>query len=203
MRKSKNKKKVEVKRVVVTYDTIILHDFVDGVMNENIDPMIYEEFMYKIRDKEQTYISKLIKDINALQHKYNLVKLIVKEFYLHKRIQAIQPDCPLPDLEETWKVLISIVPARKTDTNDVIMARASKLLADIKMKEVELKQLQPVTEGGRADNSYFNRMIASVGVYHKIQINRMTMLLAEFVEYLLIMREQQNYMESESKKQKR
>jgi hypothetical protein len=149
------------------------------------------------------YANYQIKDINSLQHKYNLVRLIVHEFTLHNRILKIEPGYSLPNLDEIWKVLMNIVPARKTDTPEIIMARANKLLADIKIKEIELKQLQPVTEGGKADSSYFNRLISSVSVYHKIQIQRKAMLLCEFVEYLLIMREQQNYMESEIQKQKK
>lgn len=186
----------------VSYETILLHDFVEAVDKHSVDPGIYDEFVFKIKDKDQTYISKLLKEINVLQHKYDLVRLIVHRFVLEARIRQIAPDMKLPDQRDVWKVLISIIPARKTDSSTVILARAGKLLEQMKIKQMELDQLQAVTKGQKADRNYFNRVIAAVGVYHKIQINRMIMLLSEFVEYYLLMREQQAHIEQEIKKQK-
>jgi hypothetical protein len=195
-------KKKEESQNKVTYGNIMLHDFIEQVENETIDQSIYDEFIFKIKDKEQTHIAKLLKDINILQTRYNNVMLIVHKLDIERKIKLLNPKIEIPDSDWVWKILMNMIPCRKGEALNIIIVRSNKLLEEKKVKEMELKQLQPVTDGRqRADKNYFNRIIVAVATYHKIQIIRKTQLLCEFVEMLLMMREQQEHLEQELKKQ--
>jgi hypothetical protein len=186
----------------ITYHNILVHDFEEQVLNETIDPLIWEEFADKLKNTEQRYLGKLLREINVLQNNYDLVMLVIQEIKLHRRIKSIRPEVELPNLDEIWKVLMNIIPVRKTDTPEIIGARSKKLMEQINMKRAEIKRIQPIAQGGgKLDRSYFTKMIANVSTYHKMQINKRVMLLSEFVEYILIMREQQQEMEKEIQKQ--
>lgn len=196
------KKKTVPKADDVTYYNIILSDFEEQVLNETVDPYIWEEFSDKLKNAEQRYLSKLLREINVMQNNFDLVQLIIQELKIHRRIKTIDPNVPLPNLDEIWKVLMNIIPARKTDTPEIIRARCNKLVEQIRTKQAEVKRIQPIATGGKMERSYFTKMISSVSTYHKMQINKKTMLLCEFVEYILIMREQQQDIEKEIQKQK-
>jgi hypothetical protein len=198
------KKKATIQEVRLTYNNITLDAFIEGVLSSSIDNKIYEEFVFHIRNTEQTYILTLTKKITTLQYKYDILLYIIKWLEAVEKFKKSHPDVIIKqEEEEIWKVLMNIVPARRTDSAETLIARGSRILAEKKTKEMELKDLQSVTEGGQADSSYFSRMISYVAVYHKIQINRKTMLLSEFVEYILIMREQQQHAQHEIQKQKK
>jgi hypothetical protein len=170
------------------------------VVEGSIDPDIYAEFLFHVRDKEQNHMVRLVKAINLLESKYSMVILIVRFIEIERKVQERVPGFESTDHEQIWKVLSSIIPCKKTDPLQTILTRASRLLNERKNKEAELSEIRNISEGGKADRSYFTRLIASVGSHHKMQINRSTMLLCEFVEYLILMREYQQEMERQLNK---
>lgn len=180
-----------------TYYTITLGKFIEAASKGDYKD-IYEEFIFKIKNAEQDYILNLTKNIATIQYKYNMLLLIVEWQKLIK-IAGYKSD----DEEVVWKILTSIVPARKTDTHEVLIARGGKLIEKKIALEKELSGISTVISGKKnADHDFFNRLIASVSIYHQFQINRDTTLLCEFVEYYTIMKEQQEYADKDLKKQK-
>lgn len=187
----------------LTYETIRLGEFIDTIVAGTVDSLIYEEFASRLRDKEQTYAVRLHQQISILEYKYNQVHLIVRYFEAEGIVKKQAPNVDLPDPAVIWKALQNIIPARRTDSLQVIANRATRLLTEQREKERELAQIQKISTGGVVDRSYFTRMIAVVSSHHKMQINRREMLLSEFVELLLIMREAQESMEQEVRKHKK
>lgn len=188
-----------------SYHSILLGDFIEQVISGTVDQDIYSEFIYAIKDKEQQYADKLMKDINLLESKYNQAMTIVKYFECIEKLRTYNSEFVHEDEEQVWKLLISLIPVRKGEKLQVIATRCARLLNEIENKKAELNQVNKVSSGStKADRTYFNRMIVTVQVSLKIPtINRKETLLCEFVELYIVMREQQEYLERELNKSKK
>ena len=175
----------------LSYHNILLNDFINQVCDGKVDPEIYEEFATAIRNKEQGYVFRLIKEVNILDTKYKMVQLIIK------RLSVMHSD-------EVWEILKQIISVRPADTLQVIITRSGRMLMDIETKKKELEILSPVQkEGGIADRKYFSHMIKEVSKHMKIQIDRFKILLCDFVEMIIDMREYSEHLERELNKHKK
>lgn len=184
-----------------TYDGITLHEFIEQLVTEKINPDISAEFFFNVRDFQQNYLAKLVKQLNLLNVRMQTACSIIRMLEIEEQLQTLKPDYVLHNKKELWKVLQSIVPARNGEPLKIIANRLGKLEGDIRATQSELKRLTEENGPGvQVDRKYFTFMIAQVGSFHKMQINRKTLLLCEFVDYYLLMREHYRQVEQQMNK---
>jgi hypothetical protein len=169
---------------LLSYHTIPLNVFIDQVEDRTIDKIIYEEFLFAIRDTEQNYYMRLVKEINILEAKYHMVELIVTRL-------------AIKESDEIRKILAQVLPVRATDSLQVIVTRSRRFLQEIEIKKAELERLQPVAEHGQADRKYFTHLIIQVTKHLKVQIDKYKVTAFEFGEMIIDMREHYNQLKKE------
>lgn len=184
------------------YYTILLNDFIRQVCDGTVDPLIYEEFANAIKDKEQAYILRLIKEINMLETNFNMVQLIVKRIAAHDVVDEADIICNgLLTKEDLWKRLGNLLPVRPTDTLATVVTRSKALYMDMQAKKKELDRIMPKSEeGSKMDRKYFSRLITEVEKHFHIQIDREKKYLCDFVELVKDMKEAFDNMRRDLKK---
>ncbi len=175
-----------------SYHTLPLNLFIEQVDNGTVDQSIYEQFLDAIKDKEQSYIQKLIKEINLLDVAYSCAQLCIQYYE-----QINDP--------EVFNVIVKLVPlARTTDTLELILTRSKKMLTDLELKKKELDNIMP--EGGgslKPDRKYFSQLTLQLSKHLKFQIDKRNTTVAEFADMIVDLRETAEAMDREMNKHKK
>lgn len=176
-----------------SYHNLPLNKFIDSIEIGLPDETIYNQFFEAIKDKQQRYISKLIRDINLMQTKHNVVKTAVVYFRIAAKIGMTEFDA---DIIAILKQHINIRPG---DNADIILARAGKFLTDLELKKHELNRLSPPAgdEGAKVDRSFFTHLLIQVGKHMKYYIDKASVTVAEFADMINDMREEQEQLRSQ------
>ena len=179
-----------IEEIIYDYHTMPLNIFIERVDNGTIDEGIYNEFLNAIKDKEQSYIQKLIKEINLLEARYVFSQTAIRYYE-----QINDP--------EIFSVIIQLVTsAQRTDTLQMIVTRTGKMLTELENKKRELETILPKEAGQKHDRKYFTHLILQASKHLKYQINKKETSVEDFAEIIIDMRATYEALEKEFKKSK-
>ena len=192
MKASKNKKEDESlelgKPFGWTYWTLPLNLFIEQIQDGTVDELIYLQFLDGIKDKEQSYIQKLAKEVNGLEVVYSTVQLAIRYYE-----QINDP--------EVFAVIIHFVPgAQTTDSLEMIGTRSRKMLLDLDLKRKELKEITNTDKRSIPDYAFFTQLTLQVSKHLKFQIDKSKTTVAEFAAMIHDLRQTNDHIERELKK---
>ena len=171
-----------------SYHTLPLNLFIEQVDNGTVDQLIYDEFLHAIKDKEQSYIQRLVKEINILEVKYMAAQV------------AIQYYDKINDPKIFEVIVQMVVSAQKTDTLELIYTRSKKMLTDLDLKKADLEAVLSKNESGKVDRKYFSHLTLHVSKHLGYQVDKRNTTVAEFADMIVDMRETSELMQNEIKK---
>lgn len=160
-----------------TFHSLPLNVFIDQIEAGTVDQSIYDNFFYTIRDKQQNYIDKQIKEINLLEAKYNHIMLGIKI------MESEGMD------EQILKVIKGHISINMKDSLSIIYAKSKKLIIDADIKKKELERIIPKEKGGKADRDFFDFLIFEVSKYLRFQIDIYKTTVSQFARMINSMRE--------------
>lgn len=176
--------------LIYTYQNCPLDIFMVSLDNGNPDLEIYEQFFDTIKDKEQEYIQKLVKEINLSEFKYNLITVGVRYFECAAILKRERD-------EEVLAILSRMIIINKNDSLKIIVARSKRFLEQIDTKRKELEALAPGSNKGgkKADSEYFNFLIVQISKYMKFFVDKRVVTVAQFAQMILDLRKECEAME--------
>jgi hypothetical protein len=145
---------------------------------------IYDEYFNIIKDKEQSYIMTLYREINLIEFKINVINGCVSYLNIFKD-------------EEIVNILRQFIPVYgKFDENNeeqynrdlqTVINFARKFIIELETKSIELNKLTP-KEKQSITRDYFDQLIWELSKYVKYQINKYTISASEFARGIANMR---------------
>jgi hypothetical protein len=157
-----------------SFHNLPLSLFIDQIEYNTVDADIYAQFFDAIKDKEQAYLMKLIKEINLLESKFNLVYLSVEYFKTMKLIAGMEPE------QEVMDLLSQHITIRSTDTIDMILSRAKRFITDLGIKRQELDKIMPKNTGQAPDRNYFNHWLNTISKYYQCYVDEKIITVGRF-----------------------
>lgn len=165
---------------------------------------MYAEYLDLIKDKDQTYKMKLIKEIEVLSLKLSKIQLIVT--ILSEQLKLKHAGIEVVDeklLLEKLKKEISIT--GKFDMNDakeymnslnMIINRAKRWIVEIENKKSELEKLKPKDGEGVVDRAHFDGLLIKLSKYMQFHVDKLKITVSEFINMIVDMR---NYYDQQQK----
>ena len=160
---------------------------------------IYDEYLTIIKDREQSYIMNLSREINLLEFKVNIINYCVN-------ILDIQNSLGDETDEEIVNVIRQFVPVfgEFNDTDRIeyvkklqqIINNSKRFIIELKNKEIEFDKLMPKTKQS-IKREYFDRLISQVSKYVKYQISKYTISVTEFANLVADLRTYNEYLQQE------
>lgn len=147
---------------------------------------IYSEYAYEVQDKEQKYISGIVKSCHVLSLKIALINLIVNR--LSTKFDS-----------EILNVLKMVVPfisgtfdennqAQYTKDLQMAITVSKKFVIELEDKQKQLDALIPKNSKS-IDRSHFDKIIVRISQHFKFQIDRAKTTVGEFTAMIMDMRE--------------
>ena len=160
---------------------------------------IYDEYLTIIKDREQSYIMNLSREINLLEFKVNIINYCVN-------ILDIQNSLGDETDEEIVNVIRQFVPVfgEFNDTDRIeyvkklqqIINNSKRFIIELENKEIEFDKLMPKTKQS-IKREYFDRLISQVSKYVKYQISKYTISVTEFANLVADLRTYNEYLQQE------
>jgi hypothetical protein len=154
---------------------------------------IYDEYLSIIKDKEQSYVMQLTKEVYLLEFKINIINTIVTSL-------SIRPDVEiLKELKRWIPVWGEFNPGdekKYLEELQLVINQSKRLVIDLQSKTEELNDLIP-KEKTNVTRDYFDKLIWQLSKYAKHQINKYTITVSEFAEGLADMRMMNEYLISQ------
>ena len=160
---------------------------------------IYEQYVDALKDKDQMYILKLTKKINALEFDIKLIQLCIKRLSVEFSadvLAALKKVIPVPgkfnpdDAEQYAKDL------------SIAVTRSKSLILEIENKKGELSRVTPKKASEKMDRTAFDALIIRISKYMQFKVDKKKTTVSEFVQMIVDMREVAEAMEMESLKSK-
>ena len=160
---------------------------------------IYEQYVDALKDKDQMYILKLTKQINALEFDIKLIQLCIKRLSVEhspevlaalKKIILVKGSFNPDDAEQYAKDL------------SVAVTRSKSLILEIENKKGELNRITPKKASDKMDRTAFDALIVRISKYMQFKVDKKETTVSEFVQMIVDMREVAEAMEMESLKSK-
>jgi len=156
---------------------------------------IYEQYIDALKDKDQMYILKLTKQINALEFDIKLIQLCIKRLSVEhspevlsqlKKVISVPGKFNPEDAEQYAKDL------------SVAITRSKSLILDIENKKGELSRITPKNASEKMDRGSFDGLIVKISKYMHFRVDKKQTTVSEFVQMVVDMRETAESMEMES-----
>jgi hypothetical protein len=181
-------------KVIDQITELMMDKFIDGICNGNLkvlviegDPSvavlekawssIYQQYLDNMGDEEQKQSAKLITEINLLESRCNLVRLVVKRLRLQHSAEVIE------DLKKVVAVDVVLDPA-DPDTYKKglsrILSKCRRWELDIQGKKEELALLQPDSSEEKIDAIHFDKIIIRLSRHMKFKVNKFKTAVSEF-----------------------
>jgi len=146
---------------------------------------IYEDYLDSMKDNERGYVMKLASEINVMQTRINVVKLIITRF----KYAGFSPEI-YAELQKHIIVAGGWNKAEPEKSLKRIETLAKTLDRQLASKIAEYDRVTPAKEGGpKTDRDAFVSLIIHVAKYMGFMINRHHTPMAEFVGMLVNLRD--------------
>ena len=180
-------------RCTIDHDYTILSDeeATEDQLREAWDT-IYEQYIDRIKDKDQLYILKLAQQINVIQTKIQITSLCLTRLSVQhsdeiiielRKILQFPGEFNPEDPRQYFKDL------------ELVVTISKKFYMDLEEKMQEYNQLTSSNTGEEIKHEYFDTLIVQVSKYMKFKINRFEILMSEFVSMLRDMKTNAEMME--------
>lgn len=192
----------------LSIDELPLQNFINCVCDEDLSSLvksgnppkeiltavwneIYEQYVIAIKDKEQAYIIRLNKEINALEFDLKLFNLCVRRLEIEHSDEVLEALKKVVPVSEKFNP--NDLEQYKKDLN-LAITRSKRLVIEIENKKGELSKITP-KKGERMSKIEFDKVIIRVSKYMQYKIDKKTTTVSEFVQMVDDMRQEADMIE--------
>ena len=154
---------------------------------------IYDEYLTIIKDKEQSYLMQLTKEVYLLEFKINIINTIVTSLSIQYDPEILKE---LKRWAPVWGQFNPGDEEKYLQELQTVINQNKRLIIELDSKSKELNDLIP-KEKTNVTREYFDKLIWKLSLYAKHQINKYTISVSEFAEGLADMRMMNEYLISQ------
>lgn len=147
---------------------------------------LYAQYIDCIKDKEQQYITRLLKEINLLQTKLDLIQLIVTRLSIEHNQEILDELKKI--IAVTGNFIIDDANSYLKDLERVVL-NSKRLVVELENKKSEFEKLMPSSPAQKVDKQHFETVIIRVSKHMKFRVNKYEIMVSEFVAMIVDMRD--------------
>jgi hypothetical protein len=154
---------------------------------------IYDEYLTIIKDKEQSYLMQLTKEVYLLEFKINIINTIVTSLSIRHDPEILKE---LKRWAPVWGQFNPGDEEKYLQELQTVINQNKRLIIELDSKSKELNDLIP-KEKTNVTREYFDKLLVSVSKYMKYQVSKYTASVSEFATMLADMRMMNDYLISQ------
>jgi hypothetical protein len=154
---------------------------------------IYDEYLTIIKDKEQSYLMQLTKEVYLLEFKINIINTIVTSLSIRHDPEILKE---LKRWAPVWGQFNPGDEEKYLQELQTVINQNKRLIIELDLKSKELNDLIP-KEKTNVTREYFDKLLVSVSKYMKYQVSKYTTSVSEFATMLADMRMMNEYLISQ------
>ena len=154
---------------------------------------IYDEYLTIIKDKEQSYLMQLTKEVYLLEFKINIINTIVTSLSIRHDPEILKE---LKRWAPVWGEFNPGDEEKYLQELQLVINQNKRLIIELDSKSKELNDLIP-KEKTNITREYFDKLLVSVSKYMKYQVSKYTTSVSEFATMLADMRMMNEYLISQ------
>jgi len=163
---------------------------------------IYDEYLTILKDREQTYVMQLSRDVELLEFKLNIINFCIKYLDIKNSMNEETDNEVLEVLKQFIPIFYDLNDIDREDYINklqVFINYSKRFIVELENKSIELEKLIPRNKK-KIEREYFDRLITQVSRYVKYQVSKYTISVSEFANLLADLRTYNEYLIRENGK---